>query len=859
MEKKIKPRDIITGVKNYLRNTLWQIKKFALRNPFVVTGVVLGLLVFSSADMVELIPLFGAVTNTQYFNFFHPDISGLLTIGVILFIAYRWEPALGSASLFLYFAAHIPYLFLDSVKEPFEAVHILLVILAGIIGIFLITKMRRIQAEAAQHNLRLVSLYKTSQEMSQSLDLNAVTDRALESTLRVLNLDAGTIRYIDEVTQDIVMLTHFGFPSEVVEEIQASPRLKVGQGMAGLVAQNGKPLVVEALPQYNNLVFKTINKAGFQSAAALPIKVRGNVVGVITGFTYQRRAFTPADLDLMASLGNMVGMTIANSKLFGEVETKGREWERTFDSVSEGISLLTPDHRILRANWALARMLNTTPKALVGQRCYEIFHNSGSPLEGCPGDSCMAQMSPCEVVSLEPKMDNHWLQMRADPVFGTKGELLSIVHTIRDITELKRTEEALTRSLLITEAVLDMVQIAGRGIITKDVYTAFTSKLLKLVPFDEASLFLLDHTEQIFHTLTVHISGDVLVTSSEIPCSECKAVERSILQNQTHLENDIAEKRQFDFDESLAQAGFRAIMRVPLSFSGQPFGTFELKSRHPGVYGKTEQQTVEQLCDVIAQMIWYQHVSNLEVAERRELQEMDEAREQFIAFLAHELRSPLTPVVASANLLAKLIPQESGSPEYRCINNIIVGAKTLEARLTDLLDIAQYRIATFSLQLETIEFTGIINEVVSRFESLARKKGQIINLDMPEQLPPLAADSQRLEQVLVNLVDNAVKFTPQGGAIHLSAMVEGNNLLVKVQDDGPGIPEGGRAKLFQPYWRGKSDRLRFRGTGFGLAICKRLVEAHGGKIWVENSASKGSTFAFMVPLDGPKTKGDKKL
>ena len=850
------PLDDTTRVKYHLVSSLHQIKKTAIRNPVAFSGAAFGLLVLSSADMVELIPGLNAITDTPYFNFFH-EVHSLLIIGIILLIAYRWYPVLGFAGLTLYTILHIPYFLLDAGEQPLETVHIIMVIFMGVAGTILIDKTRRIQAKATDNNQRLGSLYRTSQEMSQSLDMDAVTSRALEATLGVLNLDAGTIRYIDETAQEAAMLSHFGLPKVLVQEIQASPTLKLGQGIAGEVAQSGKPLVIKELADYGNGVYKAFQSSGFQSAAALPLKVRGKVVGVITGFSYQQRSFSPADLDLMASLGSMVGMTIANSRLFSEVETKGKEWERTFDSVSEGIALLTPDRMILRANWALARMLNTTPKTLAGQRCYQVFYDSGFLVKWCPGENCTGENNPCEVVMLESRIGDRWLQMHADPVLGPKGERLSIVHTTRDITELKKTEEALTRSLSIIEAVLDMVQIAGSGLITKEVYTAFTSKLLKLVPFDEARLFLLDHTDQVFHTLTVRVAGELLVKSGDIPRSECKATEWLILQNKPHMEKDIAEKSQLAYDEGLVREGYRAILRLPLSFSGQPFGSFELKSYHPGVYGKAEQQTMEQLCNVIAQTIWYQHVVTLEVAERRELQEMDEARERFIAFLAHELRSPLTPVVASANLLALQFPKETGSPEYRCIHNIIRGAKTLDARLSDLLDIAQYRLAAFSLQLETVDFASLINDVVSRFESLAKDNGQNIKLDMADYLPSIRADSRRLEQIIVNLLDNAVKFTPRGGGINLSSMVDNNNMIIKIQNDGPGIPEEERAKLFQPYWRGKSDRLRLRGSGFGLAICKRLVEAHGGKIWVENmSGMKGSTFVFMVPLGGPTTKGE---
>ncbi|MDP2931654.1 MAG: ATP-binding protein, partial [Chloroflexota bacterium] len=131
-----------------------------------------------------------------------------------------------------------------------------------------------------------------------------------------------------------------------------------------------------------------------------------------------------------------------------------------------------------------------------------------------------------------------------------------------------------------------------------------------------------------------------------------------------------------------------------------------------------------------------------------------------------------------------------------------------------------------------------------------KSKGQTLTLELPDSLPVVEADPKRIEQVLLNLLTNASKFTHEGGRIVLRARRQDASLIVEVQDSGIGIPKEEQARLFQPYSRIEFDRKRYPGMGLGLALAKRLVELHGGKIWVKSDVGKGSTFAFSLPLPG---------
>lgn len=239
---------------------------------------------------------------------------------------------------------------------------------------------------------------------------------------------------------------------------------------------------------------------------------------------------------------------------------------------------------------------------------------------------------------------------------------------------------------------------------------------------------------------------------------------------------------------------------------------------------------------------------------QQELEEQNKARLQFIANLAHELRTPLTPILGCARLLAEQFRPEPGSPQARLIRGITSGAEALESRLSDLLNLAQFEAGAFSLEIAPVDVGGLLKDLASQFQPLAERKGQTLALDLPDGLPLVKGDRRRIAQVLMNLLDNAVKFTPEGGSILVRATIRNGDLAVEVHNTGVRLSFEEQQRLFQPFYQSEVDRQRLSGSGLGLAVCKQLVEAHGGKMWVNSELGKGITFGFSVPLKGPAVK-----
>ncbi len=234
---------------------------------------------------------------------------------------------------------------------------------------------------------------------------------------------------------------------------------------------------------------------------------------------------------------------------------------------------------------------------------------------------------------------------------------------------------------------------------------------------------------------------------------------------------------------------------------------------------------------------------------------METKEEEWLRFMdtiSHELKTPLTSIIAAAGLLAEELEATGDESYQRLIQTIIHNANTLETRLAELMDIVKTGSGRLQLQLEPVNIKSLLQGIGWQISPLLQGKEQNINMDLPSSLPIIHGDGQRLEQVVLNLMTNATKFTPKGGNITLRARKRDAGLVIEVQDTGIGIAKDEQVRLFQPYSRLNADRQRHPGLGLGLALAKQVVELHGGEIWVESEPGKGSTFSFSLPLPARK-------
>jgi signal transduction histidine kinase len=227
----------------------------------------------------------------------------------------------------------------------------------------------------------------------------------------------------------------------------------------------------------------------------------------------------------------------------------------------------------------------------------------------------------------------------------------------------------------------------------------------------------------------------------------------------------------------------------------------------------------------------------------RKLKELDRLKSDFVSMVSHELKTPLTSIIGfSRTLLTLDLPPEQRKKYLSIIES---EGKRLSGLIEEYLDISRIEAGDFPMKNDIIDLACLIREVADQHSLLGTP---VLRVDLPAELPPVSGDREHLKRVIINLVDNARKYSPREGEIVISSEGGDRAVVVRVKDNGPGIGERDLEKLFDKFFRG-SDPIaaRTRGSGLGLAIAKGIVEAHKGTIWAQSAPGKGSVFSFSLP------------
>ncbi|MFC2026887.1 PAS domain S-box protein [Chloroflexota bacterium] len=230
---------------------------------------------------------------------------------------------------------------------------------------------------------------------------------------------------------------------------------------------------------------------------------------------------------------------------------------------------------------------------------------------------------------------------------------------------------------------------------------------------------------------------------------------------------------------------------------------------------------------------------------RGQIEEGARHRIDFIRTLIHEIKTPFTPMIGASDMLVNSLEDEK---LLRIARNINRSAHNLNNRINDLMDLITGEAGLMRLEYHNIDPFHLLSETVEDMTPEANRKKQLLTLNICSPLPKIYADSDRLRQVLLNLVNNALKFTLEGGEITVSAQANNENFIISVADTGCGIDEEDQQLLFEQRELFKSGRIKPPGLGLGLPLSKMLVELHSGKIWVNSKKGSGSTFSFSIPI-----------
>jgi len=232
------------------------------------------------------------------------------------------------------------------------------------------------------------------------------------------------------------------------------------------------------------------------------------------------------------------------------------------------------------------------------------------------------------------------------------------------------------------------------------------------------------------------------------------------------------------------------------------------------------------------------------------LKDLDKLKSDFVSNVSHELRTPLTAIKGSVDNMLDGITGSLNEKQTRYLGRVKSNSDRLARLINDLLDLSRIE-AGINLKPSNLSLVSIAKEVAETLRPVASEKQIEIGIEAPDNSLTAWADPDRISEVLMNLVGNAIKFTPTLGKVTISLHRNGNeSVKVSVEDTGPGIPSEEAARIFDKFYQvTQTEKQKTRGTGLGLSIAKALVELHGGKIWLESEAGKGSMFCFTLPVE----------
>jgi PAS domain S-box-containing protein len=236
-----------------------------------------------------------------------------------------------------------------------------------------------------------------------------------------------------------------------------------------------------------------------------------------------------------------------------------------------------------------------------------------------------------------------------------------------------------------------------------------------------------------------------------------------------------------------------------------------------------------------------------------QLKKLDRVKNDFLNSTSHELRTPVASIKGYIQMLLKHTLGDITEEQKKALEVLLRNTNRLDHLIQDILDVSRLESGTMKFITEKTDVTKMVNEIAETMQTSADLKRIKINIDIQKEIPDLMIDSERVKQVLINLVDNAIKFSPDSSTINIKARKEKENVLFEVQDFGRGIPKNKQKKIFERFYQVDSgiDR-KFGGIGLGLTISKKIIDTYDGQIWVDSTLGKGSSFKFSLPLQSTK-------
>ena len=615
----------------------------------------------------------------------------------------------------------------------------------------------------------------------------------------------------DESAGNMVLNAYAGVSDEEADRIR---HLDFGLSVSGTVARDGKRIIAGDIQNTYDPLTDLVKEFGVQAYCSHPLKAQGKVIGTLSFGSRKKNRFTDEEIELMRTVADQVAMAMQRVDSEKKLRQAAHRWQITFDSIPDMVSIQDKDFRLVSVNKAYEKAFNLSSDELRGRRCYEIVHHSNCPVKDCPHDKTLKTRETATEIIYEPLL-KAYLEVTTSPLFGEGGELLGTVHVAKDVTSRKKSEDELKRH---REHLEELVAEQTNEIRAAN---AYNRRLL------EVSLDPL-----------LTISADGKLTDVNRAVELVTGVPRSRLIGSSFSD--------YFTEPEKAEEGYKRVLA-----EGEVLD-YPLTIRH--VSGKTTDvlynATVYRNDNGNFQGVFAAARDITEIRRAQEEQRMliaELARsntdlEQFAYVASHDLQEPLRMISSYTQLLARRYKDKLDSDANEFIGFAVDGAVRLQALINSLLTYS--RVGRRGNPFTEVDCHNVVAEAIVNLKAAVEESGASIETD---DMPVIKGDEMQLVQLFQNLIGNSIKFrSDESPQIKISARLEDSKWVFSISDNGIGIDPQYRDRIFVIFQR-LHPREKYEGTGMGLAICKKIVERHGGKIWFESAPGSGTTFFFAIP------------